>query len=61
MDDIIAAHVTGWNGQEAGRLDIANMRDKQEAIAIIDTLGRAILSIRVLESCSLEGDSFPLL
>src|SRR5512140_979329 len=55
LDHIIAADVARRDRQESRRLDIAQMRDKEEPVAIVHALGGAVESISILTARALKG------
>src|SRR6185369_14922655 len=56
INDIIRANIARRERQETRRLNIANMRDEQEPVTIIDATRWAIESIRVLKARTLKSD-----
>src|SRR5689334_10790369 len=53
INDILRADVAGCDWQKARGLDIADMRNKQETIPVVDAARWTIESIRVLEAGTL--------
>src|SRR3990170_3152316 len=56
LDHVVPADVAGRDREEPGRHDVAQVRDEQESLAVVDALDRPVQAVGVLETGALKID-----